>query len=69
MEGNIIVDGEAASCYPSVDHDLAHLTMAPICWFPETTEWIFDNDNAFQVYVKVAEEFGSWILPYGQKLQ
>ena len=63
MEGNIIVDGVLASCYPSVDHDLAHLAMAPISWFPENTEWIFGVENAFQVYVRIAEEFGNRFLP------
>ena len=32
-EGNIVVDGVLASCYASFDHDLAHITMAPIQLF------------------------------------
>ena len=42
MEGNIIVNGVLASSYASVSsHDLTHLTMKPIQWFPDAVEWIF----------------------------
>ena len=30
MEGNIVVDGILASCYPSSNPDVAHFGMAPI---------------------------------------
>ena len=65
-EGNIMVDGVLASCYPSADHDLVHFIMTPIQWFPETTEWIFSDENGFQGYVKIVEVFGRLMLPYGQ---
>ena len=36
-----MVDGILASCYASFDHDLAHIAMTPIQWFPEIIEGIF----------------------------
>ena len=63
MEGTIVVDGVLASCYPSAHHDLAHIVMAPIRWFPEIFEWIFGDKNGIQGYVKMAEDMGQWILP------
>ena len=66
MEGNIMVDGVLASCYPSADHDLAHVGMTPVLWFPQITEWIFGVDNGLQVYSAIAEQLSQWMLPYGQ---
>ena len=43
--GNIVVDGVLASCYAFPDHDLSHITMTPLQWFPHLTEWIFGNDG------------------------
>ena len=63
-EGNIMVNGVLASCYPAADHDLAYFTMKPIQWFPDTIEWIFGEENGFQCYVRIVEEFGRWLLPY-----
>ena len=65
-EGNIVVDGVLASCYGSFDHDLAHISMKPVQWFPETMEWIFGLDDVSPVYVNIAEHFGRLILPYCQ---
>ena len=45
MEGTIMVDGILASCYPGTGHDLAHLGMAPMRWFPSFMEPIFGIDN------------------------
>ena len=36
-----MVDGVLASCYPSTDHDVGHLGMAPMRWFPTFMEPIF----------------------------
>ena len=66
MKGSIIVDGVLASCYPSVDHDLSHIGMTPICWFPEIIEWIFGDDNGWQNYVKLAEDVGL-VVPYSNQ--
>ena len=61
-----MIDGVLASCYPSSNHDLAYLAMIPIQMFPTITEWIFGEDNGFQVYPVIGEQLGKWILPYGQ---
>ena len=66
MEGNIMIDGVLASCYPSSDHDLAHFGMTPIQLFPKITEWIFGENNGFQGYSDIAEQLGKWMLPCGK---
>ena len=63
MEGNILIDGVLASCYPSVHHDILHIGMTPMRWFPYTTEWIFGVDNGFPTYVYTAGGLGIWIMP------
>ena len=65
-EGNIVFDGVLASCYASFDHDLAHITMAPIQWFPEIIEGIFGKEKGSLAYVNIAKELGRWLLPYEQ---
>ena len=65
-EGNIVVDGVLASCFGSFDHDLAHISMKPVQWFPEIMEWIFGLDDVSPVYVNIAEHFGRLMLPYCQ---
>ena len=65
MEGNIIVDGVLASCYPFVNHDLAHYGMTPMRWFSEIMGIIFGEDKGFSVYVKTTEDLGIWVLPHG----
>ena len=62
----MIVDEVLASCYPSVDHDLAHLTTAPIRWFPDIIQMIFGKEKGISVITSINEELGTWILPYGQ---
>ena len=51
------------SCYASADHELAHLTVKPIIWFPEIFQWIFNDDSGFSVYAKFAADLGKWLLP------
>ena len=62
-EGNIVVDGVWASCYPSIDHELAHIGMTPIRWFPELIQWIFGDDKGLSAFARSAEELGSWMMP------
>ena len=57
MEGNIVVDGIIASCYPDYDHDAAHISMTPMRWFPVILEWIFGDDKGLHIFVKRAEDF------------
>ena len=59
-----MVDGVLASCYASVDHNVAHFSMTPLRLFPEIIEWIFGEHKEFQAYAKVAEKLGKWVLPY-----
>ena len=64
LEGNIIVDGVLASCYASVDHDLAHIGMTPLRWFPKLVELLFGREDEKPVYVNLNEEFGRWLLTH-----
>ena len=64
MEGNIMVNEVLASCYPTIDHDLAQFAMTPIRWFPEVIEWIFGYYNGSPAYVKIAQTFGRLLLPF-----
>ena len=66
MDGKIVVGGVLASCYADFNHDLAHLTMTPVQWFPDIIRWIFGDDSGFQVFVNMAREFGMMMLPHGQ---
>ena len=58
-----MVDGVLASCFAFVHHDLAHIVMTPMQWFPEMIEWIFGHNNGFQIYISIALEVGNKILP------
>ena len=64
LEGNIVVDGIFVSCYTIVHHDVAHIVMTPMRWFPDIAEWIFGGDNGSQAYVNIAEVLCNWMLPY-----
>ena len=55
-EGTIVVDGVVASCYASVNHDLAHVGMAPLRWFPETMKLIFNEDAGFSAFMRITKE-------------
>ena len=68
-EGNIMVDGVLASCYPSTNHDLAHFAMTPDQLLPKVTEWILEDDTGFQVYSHIGEQLGKWIMSYGHLLE
>ena len=65
MEGNIVVDGVLASSYSSIDHDLAHLGMAPLQWILEIVVWVFGNDRNIPGFVMLAKDFSRWVLLYG----
>ena len=62
MEGNILVDGILASCYASTDHDLAHMGMTPLRWFPKMTSWIFGEETEFQISSSIAKQLGKWLI-------
>ena len=63
MRESIVVDGVLVTCYPSAHHDLAHIAMTPIRWFPKIYEWIFGDEIGIQGYVKMTEGLGLWVLP------
>ena len=48
-----MVDRILASCYASVNHDLAHIVMTPIQWFPEIVEHIFGIDDRFSAFAGI----------------
>ena len=62
-EGNIVVDGVLASCYGNVDHDVAHMALTLIRWFPQILNWIFGVDDGTPVVVDLVERFGEFSLP------
>ena len=61
---NIVVNGVLASYYPSSNHDVAHISMAPLHWFPDLTQLIFGDDNGMQTYVSILNDLGRWVSPY-----
>ena len=66
IEGNIIVDGVLASCYASVNHDVIHLAMKPMQWFPDIIQWVFGEDGRFSAFAKTAEYLKASMLSYEQ---
>ena len=62
MEGNIVVDGVLASCYASFDHDLAHIWMTPLRWFPKMASWIFGEETELQMSNSIAKQLGEWLI-------
>ena len=65
-EGNIIVNGVLASCYASVDHDLAQIGMLPMQLYPGIVQWILGKDDRVSAFVSIAKEAGRWIMPFEQ---
>lgn len=46
-EGNIVVNSVVASCYAVIsDHDMAHLSFAPVRWLSYLQEWLFGLGKA-----------------------
>ena len=62
VDGNIVVNGVLASCYAFSDHDLAHIAMTPVQWFPNIINWVFAVDDESIGYVKIAEDLRRWML-------
>ena len=69
-EGNIVVDGVVASCYASVNHDLVHVGMAPLRWFPETIEIKANRPVPYRnVCKRFAHDQSSWVVTGVKKIQ
>ena len=63
-EGHIVVDGVLASCYANFDHDIAHIAMKPMQWFPGMMEWVFGLDNnGLEGYVGFVVQVGRMLVP------
>ena len=56
MEGKIVVDGVLASCYAYTHHDLAHIGVTPMRWFPEIVQWIFGEEHGKSTYTSVLQQ-------------
>ena len=63
-----MVDGVLASCYASFDHDLAHIAMTPMQWFPKIIECILGEDEGAPNYVDIVKSLGRMILPHGSTI-
>ena len=63
IEGNIVVDEVLASCYASGDHDIVHIILALVRYFPELIMWMFGEENGFSSHIKVIHHFHKWIMP------
>ena len=61
-----MVDDILASCYPSADHNMAHIGMTPMRWFPWLTMQIYGEGNGFLGYVEIADHVGR-LVPYQQQ--
>ena len=64
----MLVDGVLTSCYASIDHDLAHITMTPLRWFPEIMKYIFGDDIGFPVYVLINKSLVNQFYDMGHTL-
>ena len=47
-----MVDRVLASCYATVNHDVVHIRMTPIQWFPDMVQWIFGNEETKLILLK-----------------
>ena len=58
MEGNILVDGVLASCYASFNHDIQHVVMKPLLWFPSIMDLLLGEEKSLSSYVTILEHVG-----------
>ena len=57
-----MVEGILASCYASADHNVAHLGMTPMRWFPDIVDSIFGENHG---YVNMLKDLGRLVLASG----
>ena len=53
MEGNILVDGVLASCYASFDHDIQHIVMKLLLWFPSIMDLLLGEEKSVHSYMTI----------------
>ena len=64
-EGNILVDGILASCYASFDHDIQHIVMKPLLWFPSIMDQLLGEEKSMHAYVTLLQHIGG-MMPLKQ---
>ena len=57
-----MLNGMLASCYAFSDHDLAHLMLAPMQWYPHIMGWIFGIE--YPDYISILTDLGGLLLPF-----
>ena len=63
MEGNVLVDGVLASCYAFLDHDMAHVGMKPLLWFPSIMDLLLGEDQSVHGYATILQHLGGMMSP------
>ena len=61
----MVVDGVLASCYAFPDHDIAHIGMTPLHWFPQIIEVVFGVEDGILGYVNIMDHLGHFSLTDG----
>ena len=51
------------------DHDLVHIAIKPLQWFPEMMKSLFGEEDGMPSFRRAAEELGNWLLPYEHAFQ
>ena len=60
-----MVDGILASCYASFGHNLSHIGMTPLRWFPWMVKQIYGEANGLPGYVEITKHIRR-LTPYQQ---
>ena len=60
------MDGVVASCYAYFSHDLDHITMTPMRWFPETMRLVFGDGDGFPMFIQLAMDVARVVTPVYQ---
>ena len=60
--GSLLVNNFHVSCYASFEHNIAHVAMAPLRWFPWLLNWSTYIEGV-QPYVHYMKKLGRILLP------
>ena len=52
------MDGVLASCYASFDHDIQHIVLQPLLWFPSLMDLLLGEEESLNSYVTILEHVG-----------